>query len=36
MCKGSYLKNDTVNAKNAYVINYVIMRIFNGVTSNKP
>ena len=31
----SNLKNDPLNAKNAEIINYLIMRIFNEVTQNK-
>ena len=29
------VKNDPMNAKNAEITNYGIMRIFNEVTSNK-
>ena len=29
-------KNDTMNAKNAEITNWVIMHILNEVTSNKP
>ena len=36
MCKGSNLKKDPVNAKNAEITNYVIMFIFHEVASNKP
>ena len=34
--KALNLKNDIVNAKNAEILNHVIMCIFNEVASNKP